>query len=288
VLGDVLAGARIGNGLSERGTKHAWDPQTRLSRGDDGQLVLNGSKYYTTGALTSDWIGFSAKDDDGRVVLVIVPRDVEGLELTDEWTSFGQRTTISGPAVLTNVGVEPEQVLPLYLAFEGPVLAGAFDQLLHAAIDTGVARAALEDAGRYVRERSRPWFESSAEKATDEPEVVYRFGELGVKVNVAEAALRDAARTLDEVGAGELTDENTARASIAVASAKAFAGAVGVEVASALFELAGTSATDAAWGLDRHWRNVRTHSLHDPVRWKYRHVGAYVLNGTLPPRHPLI
>jgi alkylation response protein AidB-like acyl-CoA dehydrogenase len=93
---------------------------------------------------------------------------------------------------------------------------------------------------------------------------------------------------LDETASAPLTDESTARASIAVASAKAVGGEVSTEVASALFELAGTSATDDQHNLGRHWRNARTHSVHDPVRWKYHHIGNYVLNGVNPPRHPLI
>lgn len=37
--------------------------------------------------------------------------------------------------------------------------------------------------------------------------------------------------------------------------------------------------------LDRHWRNARTHTLHDPVRWKYAILGNYHLNGVNPPLH---
>ena len=58
--------------------------------------------------------------------------------------------------------------------------------------------------------------------------------------------------------------------------------------AAALFELGGSQATLAEHNLDRHWRNARVHTLHDPVRWKYHAVGAYRLNGTLPARHSWI
>lgn len=51
-----------------------------------------------------------------------------------------------------------------------------------------------------------------------------------------------------------------------------------------LFELAGSRATLREHNLDRHWRNARTHTLHDPVRWKYPAIGNYLLNGVLPPR----
>ncbi len=55
-----------------------------------------------------------------------------------------------------------------------------------------------------------------------------------------------------------------------------------------LFELAGTSATLEKFGLDRHWRNARTHTLHDPVRSKYQLIGDFYLNGTAPPRRSYV
>jgi alkylation response protein AidB-like acyl-CoA dehydrogenase len=46
-----------------------------------------------------------------------------------------------------------------------------------------------------------------------------------------------------------------------------------------------SAATRQNHNLDRHWRNARVHTLHDPVRWKYHLVGAYELNGAYPARH---
>jgi alkylation response protein AidB-like acyl-CoA dehydrogenase len=79
--------------------------------------------------------------------------------------------------------------------------------------------------------------------------------------------------------------EAAARGSLAVAAAKAMGSEVAVHVASELFALCGTSATDERWDLGRHWRNARTHSVHDPVDWKYHHIGAYELGDVLPPSH---
>ncbi|MEK8174402.1 acyl-CoA dehydrogenase family protein [Streptomyces sp. M19] len=176
-------------------------------------------------------------------------------------------------------------MLPVWKSFEGPTAGGAFDQLLHTAIDVGIARAALDDGAAFVRSRTRVWFESDADQVTEEPDVLVRFGQLAGRVLVAEATLRDAARAYDRITADELTDDNTAELSILVAAAKANAVDVAVDTASAVFELAGTAATDAEHALDRHWRNARTHTLHDPLRWKQRHIGAFALTGTRPPRH---
>jgi alkylation response protein AidB-like acyl-CoA dehydrogenase len=162
---------------------------------------------------------------------------------------------------------------------------GAFDQALHAAVDIGIARAALEDGAKFVTTRTRPWFEANVESAADEPHIVRRFGELTAKLYALEALLAQGAGLVDAALAEPgLTRESAAEASLKVAAAKALAQEFAVEIASGIFELAGTSATDRDHALDRHWRNVRVHSLHDPARWKYVHLGNHTLHGTKPPR----
>jgi alkylation response protein AidB-like acyl-CoA dehydrogenase len=175
-------------------------------------------------------------------------------------------------------------VLPYHRLFEGPQTFGATAQLLHAAIDVGIARGALEEAAEFVRERSRPWWEAGVEQAADDPLVIQRFGELAIQVRAAETLLADAAEEIDRATA-QLDERSAGAASIAVASAKAFADRVSVETGSALFELCGTRSALERDNLNRHWRNARTHTLHDPVRWKIQHIGRYTLSGTLPPRH---
>jgi alkylation response protein AidB-like acyl-CoA dehydrogenase len=123
--------------------------------------------------------------------------------------------------------------------------------LLHAAIDTGLAGAALEEAAGFVRTCSRPWFESGFDTAAEDPLLIQRFGELALQVRAADALVEAAARAVDAARA-DLTDASAAEASIAVASAKAFAAGAAVEVSSALFEVAGTRA--ALGSLNLHQR----------------------------------
>src|SRR4029077_13519427 len=97
LFGEVLAGHRIGNALAERGGVHAQDLKTRLSR-VDGELRLQGRKYYTTGSLTADWIAVTALDDDGQLVVAFVDREADGVDLDQDWNVMGQRATVSGSA----------------------------------------------------------------------------------------------------------------------------------------------------------------------------------------------
>jgi SfnB family sulfur acquisition oxidoreductase len=284
---ELLAGRRFGNAQSEAGTKHVQDIRTRLEPQPDGSYVLTGVKHYSTGALFADWVPVLARAEDDSLHVAYVPAGAPGLTVIDDWDGLGQRTTASGTVRLDGVPVPGDRVLPHHLTFEGPQLHGAVAQLLHAGIDTGIAAGALAEAAEFVRTKSRPWFESGVETAAEDPLLIQRFGELALQVRASEALLREAARAVDGARI-DLTDDTAAEASISVAAAKVQAAQTAVEVASALFEVSGTRSALNSLNLHRYWRDARTHTLHDPARWKIQHIGRYVLNGTRPPRHGLL
>ncbi|UVL19523.1 SfnB family sulfur acquisition oxidoreductase [Pseudomonas sp. B21-044] len=283
----VLDGWRIGNAGPERGTKDTLTLKARITREGDGYRI-SGEKFYSTGALYAHWVAVKALDDDGRQRLAFVRRGSPGLRIVDDWSGFGQRTTASGTVLLDQVPVEADLVVDNWRLREEPSIQGAASQLIQAAIDAGIAEAAIEDTIQFVRERSRPWIEAKVERNSDDPYVIADIGRLKLELHAAEALLRKAARVLDEVNAGEIDAAAAARASIAVAEAKVLTTEISLQASEKLFELAGSRASLAEFNLDRHWRNARVHTLHDPVRWKYHAVGAYHLNGTLPARHSWI
>jgi SfnB family sulfur acquisition oxidoreductase len=282
----LLEGALFGNATSERGTRDIFnDVRTRLTTRPDGTLRLDGRKYYSTGALFADWIPVFALDESDRLVAVFVERGAGGLEVRDDWSGMGQRVTASGTTILEDVTVAPEHVVQHWRTYEAPQVFGAFNQIMHVAIDVGIAEATLADTLEYVRTRSRPWFEGGFERAVDDPHVIKRVGELVVSLRAAQALLARAAETLEQVRSEPVTEASTAAAVLAVAEAKAAATSAALDIAQDLFALAGTSATDDEHNLHRHWRNARTHTLHDPVRWKYHNIGNHALSGALPPSH---
>ena len=69
---------------------------------------------------------------------------------------------------------------------------------------------------------------------------------------------------------------------IAANEAKVLAHRGAIEVSSQFFELTGARATSQKLGLDRFWRNARVHTLHDPIDYKYRDIGLYLLDGQYP------
>ncbi len=285
-FGLALQGASFGNALAERHGKTTKDISTRLSRaGED--YVLNGQKFYATGALFSTYVPIGAVDDEGRIHRVIVRRGTPGLTVIDDWNGMGQRTTASGTVTLENVVVPADHVIHVHQFANRPSLYGPVSQLIQAAIDLGIARAAIAETIAFVKTRARPWMDSGKDTAAEDPFIISSIGKLEIDLHAAEAMLERAGETMD--ASREALDEAAqTRCSIAVAEAKVLTTEIAIAATNKLFELGGTRSAMADLNLDRHWRNARTHTLHDPVRWKFYAIGNHHLNGALPPKHAWI
>lgn len=279
----ILDGDRLGNAFTEIGTNTPVDYKTSFAK-RDGKLRLNGQKFYATGSLFAHIIVAVAKNDTGRVHIVFIDRATPGLDLVDDWSSFGQRSTGSGTVTFDDVEITPFQVVDHDVVFEKPTPMGPFAQIIHSAVQVGLARGALAEAVSYIRAYARPFFELSIEHGYEDPHSIHQIGDASIRVHAADALLARAGRLLD-LATAEPNDKTVAEASIAVAEVKALGTEVAQLAATKLIELGGARSTLESYGLDRFWRNARTHSLHDPVRWKYHHIGNYYLNGLLPPRH---
>jgi len=279
----VLDGDRFGNAFTEIGTRTNIDFKTSIERNGDG-YVLNGQKFYSTGSLFAHVVVVIANDADKRTNFVFLERATAGLNLIDDWLGFGQRTTGSGSSTFDDIPVAEFQVVPHQIVFDNPTPMGPVAQIIHAAVDLGIARAALADAITFTKAHARPFFETSYQHGWEDPHVIAAIGELVVRVNAASALTERAGRFVD-IATVDPTEDTVAEASVAVAEAKAITTEVSLHVSNKLFELTGARSTLEQFGFDRHWRNARTHTLHDPVRYKYVNVGNYFLNGTLPPRH---
>lgn len=282
----VVSGKRLGNGGPEKNTRHTRDIQARLVR--EGQTSrLTGEKFYSTGALFADILVTTALQEDDQPTMAFIPLPADGVEIVDDWSGMGQRTTASGTVRLDRVIVEPDAIIPLPSP-DKPTLRGAVSQLIQAAIDAGIAQGALDDALEFVRHHSRPWVDAGVARNADDPYILADIGRISTELSAANALLRRAARVLDSLASQPLTAENSAAASIAVAEAKVLTTDIALRASEKLLEWGGSRATLLQHGLDRHWRNARTHTLHDPVRWKTHAIGNYYLNAIYPARHAWI
>ncbi|MCB2250985.1 SfnB family sulfur acquisition oxidoreductase [Pseudomonas chlororaphis] len=279
----ALQGHRFANALSETGGKHVQDIQASVRRYGD-EYRIDARKGYCTGSLYAHWLAVLALDEEQKAQLAFVERGTPGLVVLDDWDSMGQRTTSSGTVLAQDLRVPAFNLFPTYRSYETPTLAGPFAQLTTAAIDAGIARAALRDTIAFVQQHARPWIDAGVDKASEDPLTIIQVGALDIRLEAAEALLERAGQALD---AARLAPdaEQVAQASLAVARAKVLTTEIAIEASNKLFELGGTRSTLRAHNFDRHWRNARVHTLHDPVRWKYHVVGNWLLNGVKPPRH---
>ena len=290
--GLVRGGALFANAQSERGPHPIDVDTTTLTEDGSGTFVLSGRKFYSTGALFADWLIVRASLTDGSgaaptsstpKALAFIPRNAQGVDVVDDWDGMGQRTTASGTVTLADVAVPADYVVPFSPIFGQPTVYGAQAQLIHAAIDVGIATGSLAEGVRQAA-KARPHFEARVDSAAEDPTLIHVAGEVAVAVRGAQALLADAARAVDAARA-DLTADTAAAASVAVAIAKVAAVRASLEASSVLFELGGTRSASASGNLSRYWRDARTHTLHDATRWKLQHIGRYTLSGTAPPRH---
>lgn len=287
VFGEILEGKRLANGGPERQSKDSKTVHTTLIQ--NGEVwVLNGEKFYSTGSIFADWLAIKALHPEGHVVLVLVDRFTNGIEIEDDWNGFGQRTTASGTIKLNQVHIDPALIFDERLLTQAPNYRGAYSQLMQVAIDVGIAEAAFTDLISAVK-KARPVIDANVEKASLEHFTIQETGKLQVLLDAAIALLDDAAEYLDELDSQfEVTDAQAARASILVAEAKVYANDAALTISEKLLELGGSRASLSQHNLDQHWRNARVHTLHDPVRWKIHAIGNYYLNGVFPARHAWI
>jgi SfnB family sulfur acquisition oxidoreductase len=283
LFAEVLKGVRFGNAFSEFKSKRAADFETTfVDKGD--HVVVNGEKFYSTGALFAHLVPIVALDDQGRAWYAIADRDAPGLTVIDDWSSFGQRATFSGTTLIDHVKVPKSYLVPGYMGYNRPTADGAIFQIIQAAVDTGISRNAIEDTIALVRGKARAWIDSTVERASDDPYTIQAVGDLVLRLHAAQALLDNAGRAID-VAVADPTAGSVAEAQVAVAEAKVMSTETAIAATNKLFELVGTRSTLSELNLDRHWRNARAHTLHDPVRWKYAILGNYHLNGVNPPLH---
>ncbi|ACB95676.1 SfnB family sulfur acquisition oxidoreductase [Beijerinckia indica] len=279
----ALEGVRFGNALSEKSGKTIFDMKTRLIRKGD-RFIVTGQKFYCTGALFAHIVPVLAIDEAGKGHMVMVPRDAPGLSVIDDWNGVGQRTTASGTVILADVDVTESQIVPSHLAFDQVSVHGAVAQIIQAAIDAGIARRAFEETVTFVRQSARPWVDSGQDRASDDVYSIQAIADLQIRLHAAEAVLERGGEVID-AGLLEETAETVAEASIAIAEAKVLTTEISLLAGEKLFELGGSRSVLSTYNFDRLWRDARTHTLHDPVRWKFHAIGNYYLNGIKPPRH---
>ncbi|WP_336800689.1 acyl-CoA dehydrogenase family protein [Kaistia sp. MMO-174] len=273
LYGEVLRGARFGNAIAEPGRPSRREIATTIVEDGEGYR-LNGRKFFSTGALTAQWVPVFGKHADGRILTAYVRRDTPGLDVRADWDAFGQRGTFSGTTILDNVWVPSSQVVDRSVGDRALLVAQfAGNQLIHAAIEAGAAAGAIETAARIL-----------SRAATRRESDLARLGEFSVRTRAARTLTLRAARLVDGVlSSPQATVEAAVEAFIATDEAKSIAYELSPALTAEIAHFRARAGDPERRRLDRLWRNSRTHSLHDPVRWRQSYVGDFALNGALSP-----
>lgn len=261
---------------------------TGLALSPDGDgYRLDGSRTFASGAGVGDMLAVTADIGD-RLAFISLPGDREGLTALGNWDNMGQRLTDSGGVVLEGVRVEADELLgsPLgpddYTPWQ--TLVTPHWQISFVNFYIGTAEGALDEALDWTRQNARPWESSGVEEATEDPYILETVGYLASEVKAGSVIADHANLVLQQaIDTGDsLTADERGEAAVAVYEAKLVTTRVALEVTSKLFEIQGARATTTKYGFDRYWRNVRTHTVHDPVAYKAREVGDWALNRNPP------
>ncbi|MDD2947557.1 MAG: acyl-CoA dehydrogenase family protein [Rugosibacter sp.] len=285
----------VGNASSEN-NNHVLDWRVSASPTDDGGYIFNGTKHFCSGSVDSDQLlVFGVIQDDperlGSVVAALIPTRREGVQVNEDWNAIGMRQTDSGSTVFTNVRVHPDEVLGVANAIVEAFVTGnrgslwtPVTQLIFSFLYLGIAEGALAEALEYTRTQSRPWTPAGVQSVTADPYIIARYAEFAVQLQAANAAAREAAQALQKAWdlGDAITPAQRGELMVQVSGVKVLATRVALDITSGVFETMGARSTQAKYGFDRYWRNVRTHTLHDPVSYKLHDVGNHALNGAFP------
>lgn len=264
------------------------DPALQLVPEGDG-FRLNGAKRFSTGSGVGEVIVVNAQvasgPQAGQVLAFVLPRGREGLEIVDDWDYLGQRLSASNSLKYHNVRVEPEDILGPVTDEPVSTLLTPGIQLAFANFYLGIAEGALARGKSLILARPNSWFLSEAPTYSQDPVFQRTVGELKARTAAVAALAEKLGRKYDALLAlaGEVTADQRAELAVQIAELKVVASETGVDVANRIFEATGSSSAASGVGLDLFWRNVRTHSLHDPVAYKKIEVGAYFLRGESQP-----
>ena len=280
-----VEGDLVGSGWTEVGDVKVGEVITKVTPQSDGWW-LNGEKFYSTGALYADWIDvYAQRADDGSDVIALVNVHQSGVKREDDWDGFGQRLTGSGTTRFIQAKVEQAHVYPFSQRFR--YQTAFYQQVLLSGL-AGISKALTRDASEAVAARQRVYSHGNANLVRHDAQVLQVVGQLASWSYAVEATVDRASQALEHAftvhdsGDEELIQQANITAEVEVAKAQVIATEWVLRGASELFNALGASDTRLSKALDRHWRNARTLSSHNPVIYKIRNIGDWHVNKNTP------
>jgi len=280
-IAEFTKGTIVGNAYTELPSNTvvgSGEYQTKLIRNGEHYQV-SGTKIFSTGTLYADYISVRVNNEEGDPLSVIIPADREGIKRLDDWDGIGQKFTASGTTVFENVKVfdsEINKVSPEQVKFK------PFTQLFLHAIIAGIVKAISREATELVQNRKRTFIYAVHPDPKQDPLLLETVGEIAANAYIIENAVLNAAHaqdiafksTVNGISDYQLSHQAALEASLVKIAIEPIA----LTIASKLFDVTGASSTRLKYDLDRHWRNIRTLSSHNPASFKAYAVGNLLVN----------
>ncbi|MEG0556236.1 MAG: acyl-CoA dehydrogenase family protein [Comamonas sp.] len=274
-----------GNALNPRDTRLQAQPLAHTAAAPDYEL--NGTKGFCSGTRGSHYLTVSARvEGHSQPVLGLLETAAPGIAVKDDWNPMGQRQTDSGSVQFTQVHLPASAVMrdeaASTTAFH--TLRNCLAQLVLVNLFVGVAQGARQQARDYALQHAKPWMGSTVERATDDPYLLRRMGEMQAQISAAALMADHAAALLQKawLQGDSLGSQERAAVAIAVFEAKVMAHRSTLFATQEMFDVVGSRGTHADLGFDRFWRNVRTHTLHDPLDYKLQALGRWAVYSEEP------
>lgn len=277
-----VEGDLVGNAWTEIGKVEIGDVVTRVTENAQGQLEVNGRKYYSTGTIFADWIDLFALDETtNQHVIAAVSTHSSGIKISDDWHGFGQKTTGSGTLVIEHVPVTRDYILPFDQRFKYQT---AFYQVVHLATLAGIAQSAVAAFSNEVRKRTRIYSHGNAELVRDDAQILQVIGKASAQAYASESIALRSAEALDRAylshfqNDAALDQKANDLAELESSQGQVVISELVLNLTTELFNALGASASTTEKQLDRFWRNARVVSSHNPLIYKQKVIGDWEIN----------
>lgn len=276
-----VQGDLVGNAWTEIGQVKIGDVITRVKQ-KNNQLLVNGKKYYSTGTIFADWVDLFAYDETtDQHVIAAISRHASGVQVSDDWDGFGQKTTGSGTLTLSDVAIERDHILPFEQRFKYQT---AFYQVIHLATLSGIAQSAVATFIHEVQKRDRIFSHGNADLVRNDPQILQVIGKASAQAYASETITLRTAEALQQaylshLGESEVKDiQANNDAELESAQGQVVISELVLDLTSQLFNALGASASTTSKQLDRFWRNTRVVSSHNPLVYKEKVIGDWEVN----------
>jgi len=269
LLEGMASGEVLGTlAFSERGTgAHFYAPELRAER-RDGSVRVSGRKAFVTAGGHADVMLVLLQSEREGLDCYAVRKDAPGVRFEGRWEGLGMRGNSSIAVEFDNVALGADERIGEAGEAAGLVFGVVAPTFLVglAAVNIGIAQAALSSALEHAKSRAYPDGSALVEVAT----VQHALADMDISVRAARTLLQEAARLGDSGDEGAL---------VALMESKVLCTDTAARVTQAALEVCGGQGYTPALPIERHLRDARAGAVMAPTNGVLRTWSAKAIAG---------